>query len=171
MNIVIQGIGFCGILINAVVYQQKDRQRLLLYKWLSDGLWLLHYILLGAYSGAAIALIACVREWIFMRNPGSRKMWGTVFAGMAIVSAVLTWKGASSLLPMAASVIAVVSFAVGNPHRTRLLCFPVSACMLTYDALSSSYAGIFNELLALASATLGLLHHDRKTQNEKEKSQ
>ena len=61
-------IGALGILANCIIYQQKSGKGLLLCKLISDVLWLLHYLLLGAYSAAAVALIGGFREFVFYKE-------------------------------------------------------------------------------------------------------
>lgn len=163
MNTVAQIIGFAGILMNAVIYQQKERRHLLFCKLASDGIWMLHYLLLGAYAGAAIAVIACVRETVFLFEKhtwADKKYWAPVFILLNVVFAVLTWKGPVSLLPACASVTGVLSFAQAKPRLTRVLCFPISGCMLTYDLMVGSYAGLANELFTLCSTVIGICRHD-----------
>ena len=48
-------LGFIGIFLNIVIYQQKERKRLLGFKLLSDFAWLAHYGLAFNFSGAAVA--------------------------------------------------------------------------------------------------------------------
>ncbi|MBE5869624.1 MAG: YgjV family protein [Lachnospiraceae bacterium] len=75
-----------------MIYQQKSRKSLLIYKLSSNVLWMLHYLLLAAYSGAAIAGIGIFRELIFCRLLCS------------VVSAVFTWKRPLSVLPARVSI-------------------------------------------------------------------
>ena len=165
MNIIAQLVGFAGIAANMIIYQQKTRRQLLAWKFCSDVLWGLHYILVGGYTGAAISLIAMLRELVFMdrRHKWTQSRWTFVFfLGVAVAAAVLTWKNIFSLLPMIASIIAVTGFWMGNPRLSRILSFPVSACMLTYGVSVASLATVCNEVLTIISSVIGIFRHDRK---------
>ena len=48
MNWLTDGLGVLGIIATIFVYQQKDRRKLLIWKLISDSIWLLHYFTLGA---------------------------------------------------------------------------------------------------------------------------
>jgi hypothetical protein len=134
--------GGLGIVANAIIYQQKTGKRLLLYKLLSDVFWAAHYLFIGGFSGMAISIIAIIRESVFI-NQGKKwadtKLWLLLFALLSVFSAVLTWNSAMSLLPTAASLLSVFGFWRANPRLSKLLAYPISALMLTYDIFIGSY--------------------------------
>ena len=157
-------LGVGGIIFNFLIYQQTKRKELLSVKLIADILWSLHYIFLGAWSGAAICAVGIVRESIFLNESkawakGTR--WLLVFLFLSIVSAIFTWKNVYSLLPAISSAISVFSFWRGNPKLTKILVFPISGCFMVYNIACLSYAGIVNEIVVLSSAVIGLL----KTKN------
>ncbi len=165
--------GVLGIASTVFIYQQKNRKALLVSKLLSDLIWFLHYFFLGAYSGAAIAAIGAVREIVFVNREkkwGRSRLWLPFFLIVSVVCTVLTWKNAFSILTCVASCLSVVGFYIGRPKLSRVLSFPISACMLTYDIASQSYPGIANEVLAIASSIVGLLRFDRGKRRRAEES-
>ena len=158
-------IGFFGIAANVMIYQQTDGKKLLLFKLISDVLWSVQFVVLGAFTGAAVSLIAIVRELIFMNKDkkwAQSKWWLVLFLALAVASAIFTWKNTFSLLPMCASMISVVGFWLAKPKVSRILSFPVSLCMMTYDFFSGSLMGIVNELLTMTSSAIRLIKSDRK---------
>lgn len=160
-----QAIGLAGIALNVAIYQQRTRKKLLLFKFLSDIMWFLHYGFLGAFSGAAVGLIGCGREFVFMHTDkkwASKKIWVPIFICISIISAAMTWKSIWSILPACASVISVLSFARSDPKTSRFLCFIISACMLTYDVTCLSYSGMANEVLTVISGVIGVIRYDIK---------
>ena len=169
MKLISDILGVLGILITVAVYQQKRRESLLFSKLILDLVWFLHYCFIGAFSGAAVAAIAAFREFIYVkrdRNNPKGIIWLPAFIAVAIVSTVLTWNGIFSLFTCFASCIAVVSFFIGNPKLSRILAFPVSACMLTYDLACGSIAGVINESLAMVSSAVGILRYDIRKKTE-----
>ena len=46
LNITAQLIGFAGIAVNALIYQQKNRESLLKMKLTSDVIWAVHYLMI-----------------------------------------------------------------------------------------------------------------------------
>lgn len=156
--------GALGIGANAIIYQQKSGKKLLLFKLISDILWASHYFLLNANTAAAAGIIGIFRETVFYNQDkkwAKSKLWLVFFQICSIVSAFLTWKSIFSILPAVASVISVFSFWKNNPKLSRILAFPMSAAMLTYDITCLSYMGIVNEVLSLLSAAAGIIRFSK----------
>ncbi len=165
MKIIAQLVGFLGIVISFIIYQQRERKKLLLWKLTADLTWMLHYALLGAFSAVAVTFIGVMREIVYL-NEGkkwaNKKFWIVVFCLINIVFSYLTWNGLFSLLPTIASLIAVVSFAMQKPKITRFFSFPISFCMIIYDFFTGSIAGIVNEVFTISSSIIGVIRHDMK---------
>ena len=163
-------IGLLGIAANCIIYQQKNGKNLLLYKLISDVLWLFHYLFLKAYSGSAIALIGVFREFVFYKeNQKGRKsiFWLLFFISVTFFSAIFTWKGLISIFPAIASVISIISFWKASPVLSRILAFPVSILMLTYDLNCASYVGIANEVLTIMATTFAIIYTIKKRKVDK----
>mgnify|MGYP005795012949 FL=1 len=155
LNITAQLIGFAGIAVNALIYQQKNRESLLKMKLTSDVIWAVHYLMIEAYTATAVACLGVLREFVFMKRKKASSL--ICFLILALLSAVITWNGCVSLLPSAASVTSVVSFYLGIPCVSRITAFPISICMGIYSALNGSYAGVANEILTVISPVVGLI--------------
>lgn len=154
--------GFLGIGANIVIYQQNNGKRLIIFKLISDIIWAVHFLLLNADSAAAAAVLGIFREIVFFNQDkkwAKSKNWLIFFLGCSIAAAILTWKNVFSLYPAVASALSVISFWKKNPILSRGLAFPISGCMLTYDITCESYSGIVNELLTLASASIGIIRY------------
>lgn len=153
-------VGALGIGANVLIYQQKTGKNLLIYKLISDILWATHYLILGGFSAFAIACIGIVRESIFLNQKhkwAQSRIWLLVFVLLSLVSAALTWKTLMNVLPAIASVLSVFGFWRNNPTLSKILAFPISLCMLTYDLYIMSYMGIANETFTLLSATISVI--------------
>lgn len=60
ISIAAQIIGFIGIAVNVLIYQQKNRASILRMKLASDVLWAVHYLMIGATQR--------LRVWEFYAN-------------------------------------------------------------------------------------------------------
>ena len=58
--------GGVGVLLNLLIYQQNTSKGILLIKLLSNVVWAVQYLLLGAYSGFCVACIGIARETTFI---------------------------------------------------------------------------------------------------------
>ena len=163
-GIIAQVFGLLGIVGNILIMQQKSRKMLLRFKLVSDVLWTLHYLFLFAYSGFAICLISVFREIVSINRKTHKwadcVVWPILFISAAVGSAFLTWKGPITLLTTCASILAIISFWIGKPKLSRIMAFPIGACMITYDVLIISIVGTINESLAIVSAIVGIIRLD-----------
>ncbi len=164
-----QAAGYGGILLNCLIYLQKDRKKLVFTKLLSDVIWAVHYFMLAAYAGFSIAAIGIVREIIFYnknRKWASSVAWPILFILIGAGGAILSERSWYSLLPAFASSLAVICFWQNKTSKSRALGILISACMTIYDVFKHSTAGIVNEALTVFSIFLGMFLHDRKKQKQ-----
>ncbi|MBE5742380.1 MAG: YgjV family protein [Clostridiales bacterium] len=150
-------IGILGILVNFLIYQQKDRKKVLKVKLASDLTWACHYGLLTAFSALAVTLVGACRETAFILTDGknkNRKPLFVIFAIVAVITSALTMKDIFGLLPAFASLIAVFSYWQQNPTLTKILGIPISISMLVYDIMRFSIMGLVNEVLTLVSISV-----------------
>ena len=161
--------GILGIGSTVLIYQQKTRKGLILSKLISDVIWFLYYCSLSAYSGAAIAVIGMMRELVFINREkkwANHPIWLAFFLTLSFGSAFLTWKNVYSILPCIASAISIISFWIGNPKLSRILSYPISACMLTYNITCMAIIGIINEIFTVTSSIVGFFRLDRKKESK-----
>ena len=164
-----QGVGFFGVILNFIIFQQKDRKRLLLTKLCSDAVWGIHYFLLGAYAGCAVAMVGFLREIVFYNKIKLKsKAWVALFVVVGVASALITQAGLYKIFPAIASALSVICFWQNKTSNSRLLALPVSACMMTYSFISGSVAGVINEIITIISVIIGILIIDRKKKLNKE---
>ena len=136
MTVISYIFGFLGVAANFIIYQQKEKKNLLLYKLISDLLWAAYYGFALRFSGMAVALIAIAREivFLFLAKKDRRSVPVLcVFLAVGALSSAVTWNGIQSIFPAIASCVSIFSFWYGKPQRTRYLAVPISACMMTYD--------------------------------------
>lgn len=163
--------GGLGVIANMLIYWQKNGQRLLIFKLISDVIWAIHYLLLNAHAAATIAVIGIFREFVFY-NKGKKwaksKLWLVFFVALSIVLALITQKSIYAFLPATASVLSVICFWQKNPALSRIMVYPISLCMLIYDLTCQSYAGIVNEAFTMLSTTFALIHLTKLKENKHE---
>ena len=168
MKLVGEIIGILGIIVNFLIYQQKERKKVLKVKLLSDITWSLHYGLLTAFSGMAVTLVGVARETTFILTDNKerkRKYFLIAFAIIACITSALTMKDIFGLLPACASLIAVFSYWQQNPTTTKIFGIPISLTMLIYDVMRFSVMGMANEIFTLISISIWLIRQKNKKSN------
>lgn len=161
--LIANGVGIFGILACIMIFQQTERKKLLTWKLIADCIWTVQYLILGAYSGAGVTLIAVARSIIFLRIDPSKKKgvsWLVGFLTVSVIVAALTWKNWWNIFSLTGSVLGITSYWIGKPRVSRILSFPISTAMLIYDFSTMAYMGMLNETMSMVSSVIGIFRHD-----------
>lgn len=164
-------IGFVAMTIIVISYQQKTHKNILLFQMVSGLLFTVHFLLLGAYTGAIMNLLGALRSLVYS-NRGkkftSTIVWPILFTIGFAVSGILTWDGWISIVPLIAMIMSSIVLWIENPKINRALSIPTSACWLIYNIKipEPSYAGIATEIFVLSSIIIGIIRLDIKKKNK-----
>lgn len=169
VDVIIQAIGFVGIGLNILAVQFNKHWQMILIKTLGSLAFVIQYILLKAYTGAAMDAIGIIRNVIFImcvRKDKPTLIWIILFGVITAVIGGLTWEGIVSLCAITAKVLTTVAYGIKNPHTIRIINFPSSCCWLVYNSLHFSLAGIINEIFVLVSLIIAEIRYYKKDKNE-----
>ena len=166
-TILIQGIGFIGIALNIVAVQFNKHWQIVLLKTIGSGLFVVQYILLKAYTGAAMDGIGILRNIIFIFTVKKGKptlIWVIFFSALTIALGIATFEGYISLLAITAKLLSCISYGINNARAIRYINLPSSGCWLVYNGIHFSLAGILNEILVIISIIIAeiRLHYINK---------
>lgn len=159
VNTIAQIIGVIAVVVSCVIFLGRKRRTILLCKFTTDVLWFWHYFLIGAYSGAALNILALFREGIFMNKEkkwASHKFWLFLILGLTVLSCLLTWEGPASMLPMLGSSCAVISFWCTKPINIRLTAIPSQGLWLIYGFIHFSLPSFICNTIGLITIGIGL---------------
>jgi hypothetical protein len=172
MEILIQLIGVLGILASCAAFQCKKHRHILNLRTLSEFIFSVQYLLLGAYTGMAADLIGCLRNQIFTRQIAAGKKTNgsiAIFSLAFTVFGILTWEGPKSILVIIAKVLSTVAYGNKNPTVVRTIILITSSCWLVYNIYVFSLAGIACEAVTLISLIAGILRMDLLPKLKKKK--
>lgn len=172
-DILIQAIGFAGIALNIIAVQFNKHWQILLFKTLGSFMFVVQYVLLKAWTGAAMDVIGVLRNVIFIFTVKKGKpttFWIIFFALMTLTLGVLTYEGLISLLAITAKLLSCVSYGINNARAIRMINLPSSGCWLVYNGLHFSLAGIINEIFVISSIIIAeiRLHYKNKEKIKEE---
>ena len=69
----VQILGFLGVFLNLMIYQQKTPTRVRVNKIVANGVWAIHYFFLDAFTATGIAIVGMISTAVFMKvDPKSR---------------------------------------------------------------------------------------------------
>ena len=163
-EIIAQIFSASAYLLFLFCYHGKSMKSILTVKLTADVLGTTGYLLLGAYSGMAMTIIAAVREIIYLNNDKKlfkHRIWMFIFMFISLSSAVITWKSFYSILPAAAGAISTYSLWQKNVKVARIIALLINILLFTYNLFVCSYAGMIGEMLGFISVTSALLVHKK----------
>ncbi len=153
--------GLGAMLSLFLIYQQKDRKRLLFCKLSADICWVVHYLCILAPGGAIPNFVGIFRELVFIKREekkwASHILWPVCFILINLALGIISAKGYIHLLPVTASVVVTLSLWLKNPTLTKIISVPVSLAFLIYDIFVHSYIGMVNESIAICSIIISFI--------------
>lgn len=149
----------------AITYYVKNRKTVLVISFLSLIANAIAYILLKAYSGLAMCVIALIRNIYFLidekKNGKQDEITKKDIAVLAIlyiisiVSAVFTYEGFLSLLSVFATMLYTYSVWQKKTSIYKLCGIPVGILWVAYNLYVKSVFGVILEGILLVSSSIG----------------
>ena len=174
MDIIIQAIGFLGLAMSIVAFQFKKHGQIVLCKTSSVLFFSLHYVLLGAWSAAALELISAIRNLIFYKQV--KKSISTLpailgFGAFVLITGLATYDGLLSLLPIACKLLTTVSYGMKNEKWLRIITLPSCIMWVIYNFYVGSIAGMLTDSMALVSIVIAMVKFDLRKTNDQQSVQ
>lgn len=161
-DILIQAIGFFGVMFFFISFQMKTNRALFILQTLGCLTFSVQFALLGALSGCLSLLINIVRNLMLTKYHDCQairwKGWVIVFSALSLMAALFTWNGWVSILPVVGTVSGTIGCWTNNAKKIRIANLAVnSPCMLLYDVLVRSWGGVLNESIAMLSIVISVM--------------
>ena len=159
LYIIGQALGMIAIVLGVLSYQMKTRKGLVAVQLLTTITFVIHYSLIGAWSGMALNAVSTVRNIIFLwveRKGGSSKKWGYIFAVIMGIVGIISWQDWYSVFMVMALVINCIGMGFTNPQSTRKSILITSPMALIYNCFVLSVGGAIFETMSIISAALGI---------------
>ena len=175
MELLTQALSIAGLLCIVASYQQKKKSTLILCQLAGGALFGIHYLLLGAYAGFLLNIIAVIRALVFYKENLPKKVgntWVYIFHALCLVAYALTFTVFGTtptltnfvleVLPVIGMFSLSISFNMTGAKEIRRLGTISSVCWLIYNIAHLSIGGIACEGMCLVSIVVGMLRFDRK---------
>jgi len=162
--IIIQLIGFIGLLF-VVISFQKDRRSFTLISQLVAALFFTaHFSLLSAWTGAAMNGLSATRAYVFNLRDSKKWVNNKIVMYIAIlffwIAGLLTWQGYVSLLPVISLTLESFALWCKNTKYMRWIFLSARPTWIIYDIMVGSYAGLATEVFIVGSITVAIIRFD-----------
>ncbi len=159
-------IGIIAIVENIFIFAMLKQEKILGLKFISDLLWFLNMLCLGAYTGAILNVISMGRETVFYyrdkKRVASHFFWLPLFLCLTLLSPTLECVGAGrfiwvTLLPTIGSMVMVYALYQKNSKVTKHVALFSQTLWLIYCIYTKNITASVANGLQIISAGIGLM--------------
>lgn len=166
LYILAQIIGFIAFFVSLIAYHRKDKKNILINMIIANIINLVHYLLLGAYSGCITKLLAIFRDCfiIFKKNYNNflNYFYLIFFIILYIIASIFTFNGILSILPLLAALIYTIFIWNGNELRLKKIAFICYFIWLIYNIFVMSISGIVSNVISIVSTLIAIKNEKRR---------
>lgn len=162
--LLIQIIGFIGMGLIILSFQKDKRSFTLTSQLFASIFFAIHLIFLGAWTGAAMNIIAGVRAYVFNIRDSfqflQRDIVMYVFILLIWIGGAVTWSGYVSLLPVYTLTLECIALWSKNQKVMRIVFLLARPGWISYHLFFGSYAGLATEAFVIASLVTAIIRFD-----------
>ena len=161
LNLIIaQTLGFIGFIISLLAFHKKKKEKILGNMILSNIFDLIHYLLLGAYSGCVTKLLAIFRNsFVIFKDRYealSSNIFLYIFILLYVISGIWTFENLWSIFPIISAIIYAVAIWRGNELTLKKAACAGYFLWLIYNILVLSISGIVSNIVSICSLFIAI---------------
>lgn len=158
-------VGITAVVLYVLSYQMKNRQGIILCNAASRVLYVVQYMLLGAFEGALldvvaffVSLLCCLRYSKFIKR---HIVLTVIFTNIGIIGiGMLTYKNIFSLLPIFGVLFETLAFWLKKERNIRFVSLIGAPLWLAYNLMNMAYGSAVGNLIAMVSITVAIVRYD-----------
>ena len=156
--LIAQLVGLEALILLVGSYFRKNTNQILIIQILSAICYMIHYYMLGAYSGFLICLFELIRDFAYYRSEKDKYIFMCTIP-IYLIFGILTSKKAIDILPILASLTDGYSL---TKHKKFVVIGAILSHLLwiVYDFSVESYSGALTCLIVILS-NLSILFFDK----------
>lgn len=162
-QIFIRAMGIVGFILGVAAFQSNKHKVIVMTKLGSEAAFTVQYFLLDAYTGSIMNFVGVIRNFIFYRlvekNKSTRAaMW--IFCGIYVLSAIITWEGPQSLLPLVGKLCSTVAYSIKNTRYIRIINIPTLTMWIIYNITCGAWEALATDTISLISVLIAMGRFD-----------
>ncbi len=170
LMIISQIIGVAAVGLYLLSFQLKKRVHIVWATCISNALYVIQYLLLGAFSGAVMDFMSTVSSFLAGKKnyPSFKPYFKWIAAGnLAVVTVVGLAVAAVRRDPIELLAVAGALFTTGglwceNEQTIRKFGLCSAPCWLVYNFMSQAYGASLGSVLAIGSIVISLVRYREK---------
>ena len=144
----------------AITFLLKTKKSVLIIGLVAVILNTISFVLLGAYTGAVVNIVAVIRSvWFFFEEKSGKRTWYslTIVMMLIVIATIFTYQYLIDLLPLVAGLVYAFACWQKNIPFYRWSGILVSVIYIVYDIYFKSIFGVISESIAIVCALIGLI--------------
>ena len=167
MKIIAQIIGLLAVATFLLSYQQKRRPQIILFNLISRFLYILQYVLLGAFTGAIFDILAAIasvfagkKQVNFVKNhiKAIVIITNVCVLSSGIIIAVLN-KSFLDLFALSGVLLEINALWLTKEKAIRIVSLCSAPFWFTYNFLSCAYGSAVGNILTIISIVIALIRY------------
>ena len=165
MYILAQVVGIMAVTLYLLSYQQEKRRGIVLFSAVSSALYVLQYIMLGAFEGATLDLLATVST-VIAHNKDKKivkkytKLIVLIINCAFVVAGIALYKNLFSLCALFGAILQTSALWLTKEKIIRLVSFAGAPFWLIYNLASSAYGSATGSMLSIFSIGIAIYRYD-----------
>ena len=164
MDVIANIIGIFAVITFCLSYQLKTRRNLILCNAASRVLYVLQYILLGAFEGALLDVVALLVSLIYKRSASfgkGRLAITVVLSNIAVVGlGMITYKNIFSLLPILGVIFETLALVPKSERKIRAMSLLGAPFWLAYNLICGAYGSSVGNVITLVTIFVAIIRFD-----------
>ena len=163
--------GHLGVALIVLSYLQKKRKYIILLGIVARALFILQYILLGAFEGAILDCAGIIASMLAQRKNTPLIKKHEVFfvllsGGLVIGIGLIPYQSPISLLPIAGVLLHTGALWLDEEKWIRRVSLLGSPFWFAYNVISHAYGACVGDILSAASIVTAMIRYDRPSVRE-----
>ncbi len=167
MIISAQILGVMAVVAYLLSFQMKKRKNIILVNATSRLLYVLQYVLLGAFEGAVLDLLGMISSVIAKQKESKfikkNVYYFIILLNLSMVAAgVVLYENIFSIFAILGIILETTALWITKEKDIRILSLVAAPFWLTYNIANMAYGSAFGNALAIISIIIALLRYDIK---------
>jgi hypothetical protein len=169
-------IGFAAVSLFLLSYQMKRRSGIIIMNTASRVLYIIQYILLGAFEGAVLDVLGAFSAIIASRKDkgfiARHTLLCLVLMDTLIIGAgIYLYEDAFSLFPIVGVLLHTTAFWINDERIIRRVSIVGSPFWLTYNFVKKAYGSAVGDVLSMVSIATAMIKYRKHKSADKEETQ
>lgn len=167
MILLAQIIGLIAVITFLLSYQNKTRENIIKCNVISRILYIIQYVLLGAFEGAVLDIVGAISS--IAANKKENKVIKVNlplvilnFNLLILVVGMVMYKNIFSLFPIIGVILHTSAFWISDEKKIRIISFLGSPFWLVYNLSKFAYGSALGDILTMLSIGLAIYRYDFK---------